>query len=126
MKPILIAGSTIVTFALISYTIAILTEQKKVQITSKVLIFLTTGITLDITATICMIIGSENTPFTLHGILGYCSLTAMLIDTILIWKFRITTGLNLQVPEGLHLYSRMAYAWWVMAYITGGLLVLLN
>ncbi|MFQ6116407.1 MAG: hypothetical protein ACE5NG_20300 [bacterium] len=123
MKPVLIAGSIIVTFALVSYTIAIFTEQKKGLITNKVLIFLTLGICLDITSTGCMITGSENPAFTLHGIFGYSSLTAMLIDTILIWKVRTTNGINAKVPKHLHLYSRLAYSWWVVAFITGGLLV---
>ncbi|MFQ5605377.1 MAG: hypothetical protein ACE5HS_19085 [bacterium] len=124
MKPILIVGSTIVTLALISYSIAIFTEQKQVRISRRVLLFLTTGITLDVTATVCMIIGSENTPFTLHGILGYSSLTAMLVDTLLIWRERLQNGVNAAVPRRLHLYSRAAYMWWVFAYITGAYLAM--
>jgi hypothetical protein len=112
-----------VTFALLSYTIGIITEQRKRRITKVVLAFLTIGVTLDITATACMIIGSENSPFTPHGILGYSSLAAMLMDTILIWRFRLSQGPNSSVPRWLHLYSRIAYSWWVLAYITGGLLV---
>jgi hypothetical protein len=123
MKPILMAGTTIVVFALISYSIAILTEQRKQAVTRFVLIFLTIGITLDVTATTCMIIGSENSAFTLHGILGYSSLTGMLIDTFLIWRTKARLGVNAKVPKGLHLYSRFAYIWWICAFITGGMLV---
>jgi len=126
MKPILIAGTTIVTLALISYTIFIITEQKKKHITKTVLTFLTSGVICDITATICMIIGSENSPFTLHGILGYSSLTGMIIDTILIWRFYLIFNGGKEVPRGLHLYSRFAYAWWVLAFITGGLMVAIS
>jgi uncharacterized protein with PQ loop repeat len=126
MKPILIAGSIVVTFALISYSIAIFAEQRNVRITKTVLIFLTLGICLDITATGFMITGSEDSAFTLHGFLGYSSLTAMLIDTILIWKLRTTNGINAEVPRKLHLYSRFAYTWWVIAFITGGSLVALR
>ncbi|MEW6412898.1 MAG: hypothetical protein AB1483_10560 [Candidatus Zixiibacteriota bacterium] len=123
MRTILIAGSVIVTFALLSYTIGIITEQRRRVITNVVLVFLTIGVSLDVTATACMIIGSENSPFTLHGILGYSSLAAMLTDTILIWRFRLANGAAATVPRGLHLYSRIAYSWWVLAYITGGVLV---
>ncbi len=123
MKTILVVGSVIVTFALLSYTIGVITEQRKRVITNIVLAFLTIGVTLDITATACMIIGSENSPFTPHGILGYSSLAAMLTDTILIWRFRLANGASSPVPRWLHLYSRIAYSWWVLAYITGGLLV---
>jgi hypothetical protein len=73
-----------------------------------------------------MIIGSEHSPFTLHGILGYSSLAAMLIDTVAIWRFRLARGGEVVVPRGLHLYSRIAYTWWILAYITGGLIVAMS
>jgi len=123
MKPILIAGSTIVTLALISYSIGVITEQRKRVVNNVVLTFLTIGVILDITATTCMIIGSENTPFTIHGILGYSSLTGMLVDCILIWRFRRRYGASVVVSGGLHLYSRFAYTWWILAYVTGAVLV---
>ncbi len=126
MKLILIIGATIVTLALVSYSIAIIGEQRKRMITPLILTFLTIGISLDVIATCCMIIGSDNSPFTLHGILGYSSLTLMLIDTYLIWKFKLKNGYNVLVSSGIHLYSRIAYLWWVAAYITGSMLVILK
>jgi len=126
MKTISMIGALIVTLALISYSIAVFSERKKRHITKKVLTFLTVGIILDITATICMIIGSTNSPFTLHGALGYSALTLMLIDTILIWKFYKNYGFNFEVPAGLHRYTLIAYSWWVIAYITGSLLVMIK
>jgi hypothetical protein len=123
MKTISVIGSVIVTLALISYTVAILTEQLRRIINKRVLGFLTTGVTLDISATICMIIGSSKGPFTLHGMLGYSSLTLMIIDTLLIWRQRNKIGINAAVPPALNLYTRLAYIWWIAAYITGGLLV---
>lgn len=126
MNPILMAGSIIVTFALISYSVAILTEQIKHVVSNRTLTFLTIGITLDIIATALMIIGSPNSPFTLHGLIGYSSLTLMLIDTVLIWRFRLKNSPTTVVSRPLHLYSRIAYTWWVLAYITGGLLVALK
>ena len=70
MKPLAIFAASIVTLALISYSIAILTEQRKKLVINRVLVFLTLGVVLDISATIMMIIVSENSPFTIHGILG--------------------------------------------------------
>lgn len=126
MNSLLITGSIIVTFALLFYSIGIISEQKGKHITYNVLIFMTLGIVFDITATLFMIIGSPNSPFTLHGFLGYSALTVMLIDVLFIWKLNITKGTGSVVPHGLHLYSRYAYLWWVVAYITGGLLVALK
>lgn len=126
MKPLAIFAATVVTLALISYSIAIITEQRKKLVINRVLIFLTMGVVLDISATIMMIIVSENSPFTIHGLLGYSSLTLMLIDAVLLWRFRISKGAGTIVSRPLHLYSRVAYMWWVAAYITGTMLVMMK
>ena len=123
MNSLLIAGSVIVTAALAAYSIAIINEQRKHAIDRTTLVFITLGIMLDITATIFMIAGSPNSPFTLHGFLGYSALAVMLTDSILIWRTYLANGLKSAVGRSLHLYSRYAYLWWVVAYITGGLLV---
>ena len=125
MNATLMAGTRIVVLALIAYSVGIINEQKKHKIHSFVLVFLSLGIVLDITATIFMIAGSSNSPFTLHGFLGYSALGAMLVDTFLVWKFRLKNGLQ-DVPKGLHLYSRYAYLWWIIAFVTGSLLVVLK
>ena len=125
MKTIIIFATTIVNLALISYSIAIITEQVKHRISSRVLTFFSMGLTFDITATILMIIGSENPAFTIHGFVGYSSLTGMLIDAILLWRLRVRKGPGCEVPKGLHLYTRLAYVWWIIAYITGALIVML-
>jgi len=126
MKPILLTGAVVVTLALVSYSIAILTEQRKKHITPSILFFLSLGLALDITATAMMIIGSSNTPFTLHGFVGYSALAFMLTDTILLWRYKIMSGYFVEVERKLHIYSRIAYIWWVLAYITGILLVVLK
>ena len=126
MKTVLIFATSIVNLALISYSIGIITEQRKHKISKRVLRFLTLGLLFDITATILMIIGSENPAFTVHGILGYSSLTGMLIDAILLWRLRLRQGLHCEVPKALHWYTRLAYIWWIMAYITGALIVMLK
>ena len=125
MLPLAKIAATVVTLALISYSVAILTEQKKRKVINLVLIFLTLGVMLDIGATTMMIIVSENSPFTIHGILGYSSLTLMVIDAILLWRFRMKKGAAEKVSRPIHLYSRIAYIWWVAAYITGTLMVML-
>ena len=123
MKTSILIGSITVTAALLSYSIAVITEQIKKKINKTVLVFLTLGIILDITATSFMIFGSSNSPFTLHGLVGYSALLAMLIDTYLIWKNYLQFGEN--IKSSIHRYSLMAYIWWVIAFITGGLLVAL-
>ena len=120
----ILVGTITVTAALLAYSIAVLTEQFKKKVNKIVLIFLTLGIILDITATSFMIYGSSNSAFTLHGMLGYSALLAMLIDAYLIWKNYLKVGEN--IKNSIHVYSLVAYLWWIVAFITGGLLVALG
>ncbi|NOZ45349.1 MAG: hypothetical protein GXO79_01055 [Chlorobi bacterium] len=126
MKTILIFGTTTVILALTSYSIAVITEQRKKIVSKFVLIFLIIGVLLDISATAMMIIGSSAKGITFHGLLGYSALLAMLIDAILLIRLKNKNGFNSSVPKKVHLYSRFAYSWWVIAFITGSLLVALR
>lgn len=123
MSPILMAGTAIVHLALICYTIGIFTEQRQRRVTGRVVTFLTAGVIFDLVATGCMIAGSSSGPFTAHGLLGFSSLAAMLVETGLAWRHRLRQG-EAEVPTWLHRYSRIAYSWWVVAYITGAFLVM--
>ena len=60
---------------------------------------------------------------TLHGFIGYSSLLGMLTDTVLLWRHNLTVGPGMIVSRRLQLFSGLAYTWWIIAYITGGLLV---
>jgi uncharacterized repeat protein (TIGR03987 family) len=124
MKPVLIAGTLVVNLALISYSVFIFFERKTAQVTRNVLSFLTVGVFFDASATTCMIVGSSNSPFTLHGILGYSALAGMIFDAILVWRRLIKRGLNSPLPSFVHKYSLLIYCWWIIAYITGALLVM--
>jgi hypothetical protein len=126
MNGLLQTGTSIVVLALLSYTIAIFTEQRKKILRRRILVFLTLGVALDITATIFMILGSSKGVFTLHAFLGYSSLAGMFMDAVLIWRLKIKNGSYCPIPNNIHIYSRYAYLWWVLAFITGGLMVVLR
>jgi uncharacterized repeat protein (TIGR03987 family) len=119
MKPILIVGSTIVTLALIAYTIGIVIEQKKRILLWSMLLFFGLGLFLDISGTACMIVGSNHGPFTIHGIIGYTALIGMFIDNLLLWRNTSKSGINTQIVNSIHIYSRVAYLWWVLVYASG-------
>jgi hypothetical protein len=123
MNPLSKTGATIVVFALAAYTMAVVPEQRRRRATPRVLMFLTVGVLLDVTATIFITLGSSGGALTLHGVLGYSSLAGMIIDTWLMWRLAASAGPGADVPRGLHLYTRAAYLWWVAAFIAGGLLV---
>lgn len=63
---------------------------------------------------------------TLHGFIGYSSLLGMITDTYMLWRHNIIQGSGKEAGKNLHLYSRIAYTWWIIAYITGGLLVAIS
>jgi hypothetical protein len=114
MKTILLYGSVIVTLALVSYSIAFFKFHRIKKISKQVLIIQSLALLLDVTATSMMIIGSENSPFTLHGLVGYSALFVMIFDTFFFWNRR-----SLENPGWLLRFSTFAYIWWVLAYLTG-------
>ena len=121
MNSVIIRAVIVVTFALIFYSVAVITEQRKSAVTKKVLFFLTGGVLLDISSTVLMILGSTNIPLTIHGCIGYSALILMLIDAIFIWMhWRRSEGVV--ISRKLHLYTRVAYGWWVIAYIIGAVM----
>jgi hypothetical protein len=126
VNPILLAAVVLVHIALLSYTVGIVLEQRGRRVTGPVRAWLATGVTFDVIATACMILGTERSLFTLHGLLGYSALAVMLVDTVLIWRFAARHGASVEVPRGLHLYSRLAYGWWLVAYVTGAALVAMS
>ena len=123
MSPILRAGTLIVNLALIFYGIGIVSEQRHRRVSSFALNFLRFGVLFDIIATAFMIAGSSRGAFTAHGFLGFSSLAAMMVETGLAWRHRARFG-DAEVPGWLHKYSRTAYGWWIVAYITGAMMVM--
>jgi uncharacterized repeat protein (TIGR03987 family) len=119
MKPILIAGSLIVTLALISYSIGFLSEFRSKSLLKTSLFFLALGLALDISGTTCMIIGSSRGAFTFHGIIGYSALLGMLIDNALFWSLWKKVGIGAKMPAKIHIYSLIAYSWWAIVYFSG-------
>jgi hypothetical protein len=125
MKPVLIAGISIVNLALISYSTAIIIQSRKKSITRHVLTFLTIGVILDITSTICMIMGSGKV-ISFHGVIGYLSLAGMLTDTILSFHHVKKYGINSVLSGKFIRWSQAAFAYWILAYITGAILIMLR
>ena len=119
MKPIILVGVIAVQLAMIFYTIFIINENKKKSATKIVLLSLTLAVIFDIIATSCMMIGTTNTYFTFHGILGYTALLAMITDAVLIWRHKIKLGAEQAFSKGLNLYSKIAYVGWLIAFMTG-------
>jgi hypothetical protein len=121
MKPYTLVAVTLVTLALIAYTVGTVGQQRSRRITGPAIGWLTVGVALDIVATVFMILGSGKI-LSLHGLLGYTALLGMLIEVGISWRWRMRQG-ETPISSGMALYGRIAYAYWVIAFISGGLLV---
>jgi hypothetical protein len=124
MEPLAIIGAFIITLALLSYGIGSISVQRFKFITPSVLIFLTLGILLDITAVGFMIMGSDKGILSVHGLLGYSAMITMILDTFFIWRFYLKNGYDVEIPKKIITYTKYAYSWWVIAYLTGSILVI--
>ena len=126
MNTSILIGTIIVNIALVSYTIAVFKERKSRSLSKGVMIFLTLGVLLDITATIFMVVGSSKSGFTLHWGIVYSSLTGMLLDTYFSYRKVAKEGLGVKLSNSFVRNTTFVYAYWVAGYTTGGLLVLLR
>jgi EamA domain-containing membrane protein RarD len=124
MNTTLIKAVIVVTFALVFYSIAVIIEQKKRSVTKNVLTFLTAGVVFDISSTALMIIGSRRIPITVHGFIGYSALTVMIIEAVLIWRSWKRNGSD-RVSRNLNIYTKIAYIWWVAAYVAGAIIAMI-
>lgn len=126
MPQVIIAGVILIHIALILYSIFIYLEHKRKRATTGVLVFITAAVTFDISATVCMMIGTAEKYFTLHGILGYTALFVMVIDAVFIWKHRTRFGSEVPFSETLNRNSKLGYILWLIAFTTGEMLAVMN
>ena len=123
MNPIRMAAVSTVTVALVLYSIGTLKEQRVRRATAGVRGFLTAGLTFDVVATALMIVATGSVSPTLHGWLGYSALALMAIDVTMVWR-HWRANADAPIPAGQHLYARLAYLYWVVAYFAGAALVM--
>jgi len=122
LTPLRMAAVTTVTAALAFYTAGTVAEQRARRATGAVRLLLAAGVACDVVATVLMVVATGRFALTVHGVLGYSALAAMLVDTVLLWRHAARAP-GAEVPAGLHRYSRIAYAYWVVAFVTGAALV---
>jgi len=122
VKPIVAVAVVIITLALACYTVGTAMQQRSRRITGRTLAWLTAGVLFDITATGCMIVAAGSWVPKLHGALGYSALLGMLIEVVAAWRHRGAHG-DHPITDRMALYSRLAYAWWVVAFLSGGALI---
>ena len=121
MRVWIATGVTIAVMALACYSVGTLAHQRELRVTRLALRFLSVGLLLDVLATGCMVLGTESRALTLHGAIGYTALAGMALETTLAWRHRVAKG-NARVTRGLANWSRVAYAYWLVAFVSGSAL----
>jgi hypothetical protein len=118
MRPLIMAGIASVVLALACYTMAFASEQRVRRVTGAVLGLLVLGVLLDVASAVCMIAGAHGSLLTPHGVVGFTALGIMLVLTVLAARHRRRRP-EADVPAGLHAFFRIAYALWVLAFLSG-------
>lgn len=126
MNTLLITGTIMVTIALVCYTLAIFFEQRKRMLTGIFVMFLFLGFVFDLVSTILMMSGSNNGPFTIHGLIGFTSLFGMLLLFLHTVGNIKVKGLRKSISRPVHLFANITYAWWVISYITGAVIGMMH
>ncbi len=116
-------GVAFATVALVFYSIFYWRNRKLDLVTRGGCLLQSTGLDFDIAGTVLMIVGSKNIPLTVHGIIGYSALLAMLVKTALVWKQGLR---NEKRSAGARTFGTLAYAWWILAYLAGGMIAMLE
>jgi len=126
MSPVILAGVVMIHIAFILYSIFIYKEHKYKRATKGLLVFITSAVIFDISATVCMMIGVAEKYFTLHGVLGYTALAVMVTDAVFIWKHYNRFGSEVPFSKALNRNSKLGYGLWLVAFFTGELLAIMN
>lgn len=122
LNPFLIAGIILVNLALVLYAAGLVLELRRGRINRTLVALFASGVAADISATALMIIGSHRIPITLHGVLGYTALLGMIANLVMIVSF-LRTKDGCVLPRRIRIVSSCCFAWWVIVYIAGALLV---
>jgi len=124
MKTIIIVGILLVNLALILYSIAIIPVIIKKTLLKFTFPAFFLGIVCDLSATICMVIGSTHTALSRHGLIGYSALAFMILDVVLLFRFKAKNVEKTTLPPRMYDFTKMVYFWWLVAYASGAFIIM--
>lgn len=124
MNLLAIIGAFIITLSLLAYGIGSISLVRFRIIGSLVVVFLSLGVILDLTAISLMVIGAKSSIITAHSIIGYLAFLSMFVLTTWVWKIFLTKGKDFKAGKKMVLYTKVAYFFWVLAYLLGSILII--
>lgn len=122
LNSLLAAGIVLVNLALVLYASGFVLELRKGRVTRALVALFGAGLAADISATALMIAGSSRIPITLHGVLGYSALLGMIANLVILARI-MRKGAGAPLPRKIRIVSACLFAWWVIVYIAGALLI---
>ena len=123
---VIVVGVIFIHIALVLYSIFIYKERKYRRATNGVVGFITAAVIFDVSATICMMIGTVEGWLTLHGVLGYTALTVMVTDAVFIWKHRLNRGTEVPFSDTLNRNTMLGFILWLIAFGTGEMIAVMK
>lgn len=124
MNPISVIGAFVMTLAFLAYGIGSVTLERFRIVGSVVLIFFSLGILFESAAILMMIIGSNGSITVLHAIIGAIAFALMFVNSVWAWFVYLSMGIDAHVNTWLLNYTKTAFFLWVMAYLSGILLLI--
>lgn len=124
MEQIAVVGALIITLSLLVYGIGSITLIRFKIVSALVLVFLTLGVLFDISAVVLMMRGMKGSLLSVHSIIGYLAFALMLSNTVWAWKSYFVHGIDSRIGNKQHIFAKIAYLYWVLAYIGGSVLML--
>lgn len=125
MSPLLIIASTVISLALVAYTIGVFSERRAGELRPAHLAFFWLGLACDTTGTTIMAImaqgGGAISP--LHGITGLLAIILMLFHAG--WATYVTVRGNEKSRHSFHLLSICVWLVWLVPYFVGLLIGIL-
>ena len=119
MKPAVMIAVALITLALLCFTIATAALARSRRAGAVVVWGLTLGVILDAAATLSMWVAAGRLLLNAHSLLGWTALFGMLAVGGAAWRHRWNKGPQARIGDRMDRYARLAYAYWVIAYVTG-------
>lgn len=124
MNPLAIIGAFIITLSFLAYGIGSISLVRFRIIGRIVLTFLSMGIVFDLLAITLMALGSNGSPYTMHGFVGATAFLVMFVNTVWCWNVFTKRGLDSKARKNHIVYTKAAYLIWVIAYFAGSVIII--